>query len=62
METVRRQSHPATFPGRTSDETDTSPYHDPQIRGISTAAYSRNMSVLTRALDATAPKAATASR
>ena len=44
------------------DETDTSPYHDPQIRGISTAAYIRNMSVLTHALDATAPKAATASR
>ena len=33
------------------DETDTSPYPDDALRGISTAAYIRNMSVLIRALD-----------
>jgi PelA/Pel-15E family pectate lyase len=34
------------------DETDTSPYRDENIRGISTAGFVRNMSVLIRALDA----------
>jgi hypothetical protein len=34
------------------DETDTSPYPDDTLRGISTAAYIRNMSVLIRALAA----------
>jgi hypothetical protein len=33
------------------DETDTSPYPDDKIAGISVAAYVRNMSVLIRALD-----------
>jgi hypothetical protein len=33
------------------DETDTSPYPDPNIRGISTAAFVRNMSMLIRGLD-----------
>jgi hypothetical protein len=33
------------------DETDTSPYPDDRIVGISTTAYVRNMSVLIRALD-----------
>jgi hypothetical protein len=33
------------------DETDTSPYPDDALRGISTAAYIRNMSVLIRALE-----------
>jgi len=32
------------------DETDTSPYPDPNLRGISTEAYVRNMGVLIRAL------------
>ena len=32
------------------DETDTSPYPDDRITGISTAAYIRNMSVLIRYL------------
>jgi hypothetical protein len=32
------------------DETDTSPYPDPSLRGISTEAYVRNMGVLIRAL------------
>jgi len=35
------------------DETDTSPYPDSAITGISTAAFIRNMSLLIRALDAT---------
>jgi len=33
------------------DDTDTSPYPDPNLRGISTAAFVRNMSVLIRGLD-----------
>ena len=33
------------------DDTDTSPYPDPALRGISTAAYIRNMSVLIKALE-----------
>ena len=33
------------------DDTDTSPFPDPQLTGISIAAYVRNMSVLIRALD-----------
>ena len=33
------------------DETDTSPYPDPNPPGISTAAFVRNMSVLIRGLD-----------
>jgi len=33
------------------DETDTSPFPDPRLTGISTAAYIRNMSALIRALD-----------
>ena len=33
------------------DETDTSPYPDANLRGISTAAFVRNMSVLIRGLD-----------
>jgi hypothetical protein len=33
------------------DETDTSPFPDPRLNGISTAAYIRNMSALIRALD-----------
>jgi hypothetical protein len=33
------------------DVTDTSPYPDDRLRGISTAAYIRNMSVLIRALE-----------
>jgi hypothetical protein len=34
------------------DETDTSPYPDPKLMGISVDAYIRNMGVLIRALDA----------
>jgi hypothetical protein len=34
------------------DETDTSPFPDEKLVGISTAAYIRNMSALIRALDA----------
>jgi hypothetical protein len=57
-------SHPFKGPGSSTvapgdfsetqvgDETDTSPYPDDQLVGISTAAYIRNMSVLIRALDA----------
>ena len=37
------------------DETDTSPFPDEKLLGISTAAYIRNMSVLIRALDARTP-------
>jgi len=33
------------------DETDTSPYPDPNLRGISTAAFVRNMSALIRGLE-----------
>ena len=33
------------------DETDTSPYRDDKIQGISTSAYIRNMSVLIRVVD-----------
>jgi hypothetical protein len=33
------------------DETDTSPYPDPKLMGISVDAYIRNMGVLIRALD-----------
>ena len=35
------------------DDTDTSPYPDPKLIGISTDAYIRNMSALIRALSAT---------
>ena len=35
------------------DDTDTSPYPDPELKGISIEAFVRNMSVLIRALDAT---------
>ena len=35
------------------DETDTSPYPDPKLMGISIEAYVRNMGILIRALDAT---------
>jgi hypothetical protein len=57
-------SHPYTRPGTATlppgdfatshvgDETDTSPFPDPGLTGISTAAYIRNMGVLIRALDA----------
>ena len=34
------------------DETDTSPYPDPKLMGISIEAYVRNMGILIRALDA----------
>jgi hypothetical protein len=34
------------------DETDTSPFPDPALRGISTSSYIRNMNVLIRALEA----------
>jgi len=34
------------------DETDTSPFPDPKLMGISIEAYVRNMGVLIRALDA----------
>jgi hypothetical protein len=56
-------SHPFTRPGSrqradgdfsqtyVGDETDTSPYPDPDLRGISTAAFLRNMSVLIRGLE-----------
>jgi hypothetical protein len=33
------------------DDTDTSPFPDEKLIGISTAAYIRNMSVLIRALE-----------
>jgi len=51
-----RQATAARAPGdfaqtHVGDETDTSPYPDDALRGISTAAYIRNMSVLIRALD-----------
>jgi hypothetical protein len=51
-----RQSSAAPVAGSFSqthvgDDTDTSPYPDPALRGISTAAYIRNMSVLIRALE-----------
>jgi hypothetical protein len=50
-----RQGTPQVAPGDFSqafvgDETDTSPYPDPNLRGISTEAYVRNMSVLIRGL------------
>jgi Pectic acid lyase len=50
-----RQGTPQVAPGDFSqayvgDETDTSPYPDPNLRGISTEAYVRNMGVLIRAL------------
>ena len=50
-----RQGTPQVAPGDFSrtyvgDDTDTSPYPDPMLRGISTEAYIRNMSVLIRAL------------
>jgi hypothetical protein len=56
-------SHPFTRPGSATaaagdysqahvgDETDTSPFPDDSLIGISTAAYVRNMSVLIRAVD-----------
>jgi hypothetical protein len=52
----RRQASPALVPGDFSqtyvgDETDTSPFPDETLTGISTAAYIRNMSALIRALD-----------
>jgi PelA/Pel-15E family pectate lyase len=52
----RRQGSPELAPGDFSqthvgDETDTSPFPDEKLRGISTAAYIRNMSALIRALD-----------
>ena len=55
-------SHPYSRPGsaevapgdfaqtHVGDETDTSPFPDPKLTGISTAAYIRNMGVLIRAL------------
>lgn len=51
-----RQGSPAVAPGDFSrthvgDETDTSPFPDPDLTGISVAAFVRNMSVLIRALD-----------
>ena len=51
-----RHSSATSVPGSFSqthvgDDTDTSPYPDPALRGISTAAYIRNMSVLIRALE-----------
>jgi len=57
-----RNSHPYAGPGskqvapgkfsdtNVGDDTDTSPYPDPRMTGISTAAFVRNMSVLIRAL------------
>jgi len=51
-----RDSSPAPVPGDFSqthvgDDTDTSPYPDAALRGISTAAFIRNMSALIRALE-----------
>jgi hypothetical protein len=55
-------SHPYTGPGsktvaagdfaqtHVGDATDTSPFPDPKLTGISTAAFIRNMAVLMRAL------------
>ena len=55
----RRHASRAPVPGDFSttlvgDDTDTSPYADPTITGISVAAYVRNMSVLIRFVDADA--------
>jgi hypothetical protein len=38
------------------DETDTSPFPDPSLTGISTQAYIRHMRVLIRAVDADAAR------
>ena len=51
-----RNGSPQKAPGDYSqtyvgDETDTSPYPDESLRGISTAAFVRNMGVLIRSLD-----------
>jgi hypothetical protein len=38
------------------DETDTSPFPDPSLTGISTQAYIRHMRVLIRAVDRATPR------
>lgn len=67
-------SHPYRGDGSTSpvagdfsqthvgDDTDTSPYPDDAIKGISTAAFVRHMSALIRALDASTTAASSAGR
>ena len=51
----RADGPPTPVPGDFSqtmvgDESDTSPFRDGEIKGISTAAYIRNMSILIQAL------------
>ena len=47
-----KKSAPGDFSTRyVGDETDTSPYLDDKLMGVSTAAYIRNMSILIRSLD-----------
>ncbi len=57
----RRPGSKAVAPGDFSqtyvgDETDTSPFPDEKLTGISTAAYIRHMSALIRALDSGSPQ------